>query len=164
MRTSGLGLALLAAAQLTVLSTVTPAFADGTGHHDEPGPSQEEGGPKGSKKAGWIVLGVGAGVGIAGIILDCVGLTKPSTAPGEMGTTTTNARTNFFWGGTSLIVAGIVTGVVGGAIILHPDQDLNKKPGDKPVDDASGDAVTHAAQATLQSAPQITIPIVGATF
>jgi hypothetical protein len=166
MRKAGLGLALLASAQLTLLSS--PAFADGSGHHDIPGPSQDEPAPSGSKSTGWVVLGIGGGLTVAGIILDVVGATQSKNVPGEggpgVGQTTSNARTNFFWGGTALIVAGLVTGVVGASIVLHPNEDMNKKPADKPIDDASTDAIRSVADARIQAAPSVMLPILGATF
>jgi hypothetical protein len=166
MRKYGLGLALLASAQLTLLSS--PAFADGSGKHDMPGPAQDEPAATGSKTTGWVVLGIGGGLTVAGVVLDIVGATQSKNVPGEggpgAGQTTSNARTNFFWGGTALIVAGLVTSVVGVSFILHPNDDTNKKPADKPIDDASTDALRGAAEARLQSAPTVMVPILGATF
>jgi hypothetical protein len=163
MRKYALGLALLASAQLTVLST--PAFAQSP--QDMPGPSKGEP-DHGNSKTGWVVLGIGGGVTVAGIVLDVVGATQSKNVPGEggagAGQTTSNARTNFFWGGTALIVAGLVTCVIGGSMIVNPNQDMNKKPKDKPIDDASTDALGKTMAAQLQSAPTVMVPILGATF
>jgi len=167
IRKYGLGLALVASAQLTVLST--PAFAQGPGggSQDMPGPAKGEP-DHGNSKTGWVILGIGGGITIAGIVIDIVGATYSTTVPGEggpgAGQTTTNTRTNLFWGGTALIITGLVTGVVGGSMILNPNQDMNKKPADKPVEEASSDALSKSVTAQLQSAPAVMVPILGASF
>jgi hypothetical protein len=170
MRKAALGLALAACAQLTVLSS--PAFADNTVKASVT-PTESAGASSSTTtsttdaskaKTGWIVLGVGGALTIGGIVLDIVG-TQTGSVSGEGGVgdsgKTSNARTNFYWGGTALIVAGIVTGVVGGAMIMNKGEDKHSAP---PVDDASTDGVTKTVQAAYSRAPSFTVPVLGATF
>ena len=165
MRKTGLGLALVACAQLTLLSS--PAFADDASKKASVAPtesssSSSSGGDK--SKTGWIILGVGGALTVGGIVLDIVGASQGSVSgAGGVGDDgkTSNARTNFYWGGTALIVAGIVTGVVGGSMILTKGEEKHSPP---PVDEARGDSMTKTAQAAYQSAPSFTIPVLGATF
>ena len=163
MRKAGLGLALVACAQLTLLSS--PAFADNSSKASvAPTESQSSTTAKNDKaKTGWIVLGVGGVLTVTGIVLDIVGTTQGSVAGaggvGDSGTTS-NARTNFYWGGTALIVAGIVTGVIGGGMIMN-----STKATPPPEDEARlTDGVTKTAQAAYQSAPGFTVPLLGTTF
>jgi hypothetical protein len=169
MRKTGLGLALVACAQLTLLST--PAFADNASNGPESMPARrtpaqkkaaEEEDP-GKAKTGWIVLGIGGVLTVGGIVLDIVGTTQGSVSGtggvGDNGTTS-NAKTNFYWGGTALIIAGIVTGVVGGSMIMN-----STKATPPPEDEARvTDGMIKTAQAAYQSAPGFTIPILGTTF
>ena len=171
MRKAALGLALAACAQLTVLSS--PAFADNTVKASvtptESAPaststSSSSSSDASKSKTGWVVLGIGGALTIGGIVLDIVGTQVGSVsgtgAQGDSGKTS-NARTNFYWGGTALIVAGVVTGVVGGSMILNKGEDKHTPP---PVDDASNDGVTKTVQAAYERAPGFTLPIIGATF
>ncbi|MGH7294126.1 MAG: hypothetical protein ACRELB_04300, partial [Polyangiaceae bacterium] len=99
---------------------------------------------------------------VAGIVLDVVGSQVGNVAgTGASGDAnkTSNARTNFYWGGTALIVAGVVTGIVGGSMIMN-----SSKATPPPLDEAKVDGVTKAVQAAYQSAPSFTIPVVAATF
>jgi len=169
MRHAGLGLALVACAQLTLLSS--PAFADNASNGPETMPARETHAQKkvndqetadSKAKTGWIVLGIGGVVTVAGIVLDIVGTTQGSVSgTGGLGDNgvTSNARTNFYWGGTALIIAGVVTGVVGGSMILNKDKASTTE------DEARvTDSVTKSAQAAYQSAPGFTLPIIGTTF
>ena len=169
MRHAGLGLALVACAQLTLLSS--PAFADNASNGPESMPARETHAQKQANdqetadsraKTGWIVLGIGGVVTVAGIVLDIVGTTQGSVSgTGGLGDNgvTSNARTNFYWGGTALIIAGVVTGVVGGSMILNKDKASTTE------DEARvTDSVTKSAQAAYQSAPGFTLPIIGTTF
>jgi hypothetical protein len=170
MRKTGLGLALVACAQLTLLSS--PAFADNASNGPSSMPVQETAAQKkateekpdpGKAKTGWIVLGIGGVLTVTGIVLDIVGTTQGNVSGaggvGDNGTTS-NARTNFYWGGTALIIAGIVTGVVGGSMIMN-----STKSTPPPEDEARlTDGVTKTAQAAYQSAPGFTVPILGTTF
>lgn len=110
-------------------------------------------------------LGVGGAVTVAGIVLDIVGASQPSPSgqggAGDPGTTQ-NARTNFFWGGTALIVAGVVTGIVGGSMVWSKPAPPTGR--DRPADDAQIDTVSKTAAAALQSTPAVTLPVIGATF
>jgi hypothetical protein len=129
---------------------------------DEQQKASEQADP-GKSKTGWIVLGIGGAVTVAGIVLDIVGTTQGSVSGaggvGDSGTTS-NARTNFYWGGTALIVAGLVTCVVGGSFILN-----STKSTPPPEDEGRNtDGVTKTAQAAYQSAPGFTLPILGTTF
>jgi hypothetical protein len=170
MRNAGLGLALVACAQLTLLSS--PAFADNASNGPESMPARETHAQKQTNddetarskaKTGWIVLGIGGVLTVGGIVLDIVG-TQVGSVSGTGGVgdngTTSNARTNFYWGGTALIIAGVVTGVVGGSMIL------NSTTATRPPEDEARltDGVTRSAQAAYQSAPGFTVPILGTTF
>jgi hypothetical protein len=167
MRKAGLGLALIASAQLTLLSS--PAFAQDTSAGVTPtetSSSSTSSSNPNKKKTGWILLGVGGGVTLAGLVLDIVGTTQGHVSgaggAGDQGLTD-NTRTNFYWGGTALIVAGVVTGIVGGSMVFSKG-DTKSTPTDHSSDDAKIDSVTKTAQAAYQSAPTVTLPIVGATF
>lgn len=175
MRKAGLGLALLASAQLSLLSS--PAFADDSSTKASLTPTESastsassstttSSSPDAQKKKGWIILGVGGGVTLAGIVLNIVGTQVGHVAgtggPGDSGTTS-NAKTNFYWGGTALMVAGIVTGIVGGSMVLN-NGDGKSTPADHTQDAERTDGVTKTVQAAYQSAPAVTLPIVGATF
>jgi len=186
MRKSGLVLALAAAAsaQLTVLSS--PAFADdasasaGASVSTSAGTSSTSSststGTADQSKAttGWIVLGIGGAATITGLVLDIVGANSGSVSgqggPGDSGTTS-NARTNLYWGGTALIVAGIVTGVVGGSMIVNANKSTDgttpSTPPTRQEEDASNgssDAVSKVASASLKSAPAFVVPVLGARF
>jgi hypothetical protein len=178
MRKAGLGLALVASAQLTLLST--PAFADDTkasvAPTEDPSSSSvsvSSGGSSGGssssnaerQKTGWIIFGIGGAATLTGLVLDIVGTAQPSPSgqggQGDPGTTQ-NARTNFYWGGTALIVAGVVTGIVGGSMIWAKPAPPTGR--DHSSDEAQVDNVTKTAAAAAQSTPGFTIPVVGATF
>jgi hypothetical protein len=164
MRKAGLALALAACAQLTMLSI--PALADGTsGSVSASASTTPTKSDPGRAKAGWIVFGIGAGVTVGGIVLDIIG-TQVGHVAGEGGSgdsgKTSNARTNFYWGGTSLIVAGIVTSIIGGSMIAGKDSEGTKR--DTTEEDAKSDAVTKTVAAAYQAAPSFTVPVLGATF
>jgi hypothetical protein len=175
MRNLGLGLALVACAQITLLSS--PAFADNASNGPAAMPVQTAGGQAkatehparpADRRTGWVVLGVGGALTIAGIVLEAVGATQGTVAgaggPGDDGNTS-NARTNFVWGGTALIIAGIVTGIVGGSMIVTSSK--SSPPAQTaPAETASGggDGATRTLQAAYQSAPAFSMPLLGATF
>jgi hypothetical protein len=174
MRTAALGLALLATAQLTLQSA--PAFADDskasiTPTEDPSGaaPTSTGSAPTsnaGRRKTGWIVFGVGGALTVTGLVIDIVAATQSANISGQGGSgdsgTTQNNRTNLYWGGTALIVAGVVTGIVGGSMIwTKPAAPTGR---DHPSDDAQIDNVTKTASAAAQSAPAFMLPVVGATF
>jgi hypothetical protein len=165
MRNTGIGLALVACAQLTLLSS--PAFAENASDGPASVPAQgaqshQAKEPTHEGKAGWILLGIGGAVTVTGIVLDIVGASQGTVAgaggSGDNGTTS-NARGNFFWGGTALIIAGVVTGVVGGSFILNSQ--TNTRP---PEDEAHLDGVTKSAQAAYQAAPSFNLPVLSTTF
>ncbi len=156
MRKLSLGLALAACTQLSLLSS--PALADGT---STPNTTSDPG----RAKTGWIVFGIGAGVTVGGIVLDIIGTQVGHVAgeggPGDSGKTS-NARTNFYWGGTSLIVAGIVTCIVGGSMISGKDTEGTKR--DTTEEDAKDSSPAKSVAAIVQSTPSFTVPVFGATF
>jgi hypothetical protein len=124
----------------------------------------------GKIKTGWILVGVGGAVGIAGIIIDIVGANSGHLAgeggPGDTATTD-NTRTDLYFLGTTLLFAGIATGIYGGSMVWSGNNPGEGKTSDKPDiknDDAKTDSVTQVAQARLRSAPSFVLPIVGATF
>ncbi len=189
MRKAGLALALVAATQLTLLSS--PAFAadasvsgsasvtvggsSATAANSTAGSPGNAVTPVDSEKdhdkirTGWILVGVGSAVGIAGIVLDIIGANSGTIAgeggPGDSGNTD-NTRTDFYFLGTTLIVAGVVTGVYGGSMVWSGNNPDKVRTEDKPEvkDDARIDNVTKVAQARFASAPSFVIPILGATF
>ena len=168
MRKAGLALALAACAQLTMLSS--PAFADGTSASLSASTSSSSTqtstkSDAARTKKGWIVFGVGAGVTVGGIVLDIIGTQVGHVAgeggPGDSGKTS-NARTNFYWGGTALNVAGIDTCIVGGSMVAGKATAGPKR--DTTDEDAKSDAVTKTVAAAYQAAPSFTVPVLGATF
>lgn len=151
------------AAASTSGSAAAPAAAPASAADD----SQKE---DGKIKTGWILVGVGGAVGIAGIIIDIVGANSGHVA-GEGGVgdtaTTDNTRTDLYFLGTTLLFAGIATGIYGGSMVWSGNNPGEGKTSDKPDiknDDAKTDSVTQVAQARLRSAPSFVLPIVGATF
>src|SRR5262249_864994 len=66
---------------------------------------------------GWIVLGVGGALAVAGIVVDAVGASQSPNLAGQGAAgdsaTTQNGRTDLLWAGTALIIAGVATGIVG---------------------------------------------------
>jgi hypothetical protein len=193
MRKTGLALALIATTQVcgvTFLSS--PAFAadasasgsasvsiggsasaSGTASAAAPAapaPADDSQKDQSKIKTGWILVGVGGAVGIAGIIIDIVGANSGRVA-GEGGVgdsaTTDNTRTDLYFLGTTLLFAGIATGIYGGSMVWSGNNPGEGKTSDKPEnknDDAKTDTVTQVAQARLRSAPSFVLPIVGATF
>lgn len=182
MRKAALALAL-AATQLTVLSGfASPAFAQGTTTGSaavDNGPPAAEN-PKatdpekneshaGKKTTGWVLVGVGGALGIAGIVVDVVGANAGHVAgsgAGGDGGQTDNSRTDLLFVGTSLIVAGLVSGIYGGALIWSADHggDTKTSTPTSQQDDAKADGATKAAQAKLASAPSFVIPVLSAKF
>jgi hypothetical protein len=171
MRKAAFGLALVATAQLTIVSS--PAHAEGyTWVSLAPAPAEDVPPPApppphrvSRRTTGIVLLGVGGAVAVTGLVLDIVGTSQGSVS-GQGGTgdsgTTSNARTNFYSAGTILLVAGVVTGIVGGSFLLRrPDTQQAPPPA---VGEGTVDAVTKTAQAAAQRGPALSIPVVGATF
>jgi hypothetical protein len=189
MRIAGLGLALVASAQLTLLSS--PALADGASASGSvsisgsastssdasasaagsattaPAAAPEDSSKSGKKRNGWILLGIGSAVTIGGLVVDIVGANSGHLA-GEGGSgdngQTDSTRPNLYFLGTTLMVAGIATAIYGGALVWSADHSTDTTNSPKPEDDAKSDSVITTVQAKLASAPAFTIPIVGATF
>ena len=167
MRNTGFGLALVVSVQLTLLSS--PAFAQNASSGPESVPVQTAGGqakaleraPRpGDRRNGWIVLGIGTGITVAGVVIDIVGATQGTVAGASGDGNTSNARTNFIWGGTALIIAGVVTGIVGGSMVA----DSYKSVPPAPETPAASDGVTRTLQAAIQSAPTFSLPLLATTF
>jgi hypothetical protein len=177
MRNAGLALALVASAQLTILSS--PAFAQDDNSKaaaQTPSETSTEGAPakssgqdaKQKEKTGWIVLGVGGVAFVTGVVFDIVGGFSGTIAgaggPGDQGETS-NARHVWVFAGTTLIVAGLAAGVYGASTIISARKGADPTNSARPPEDAStSDSVTKAAQARAASAPSIVVPIIGATF
>ena len=176
MRNAGLALALVATAQLTVLSS--PAFAqDDNSKAAVQAPSEtstESTSPnaghdaKQKEKTGWIVLGVGGVAFVTGVVFDIVGgfsgTISGSGGPGDNGDTS-NARPVWVFAGTTLIVAGLAAGIYGGSTIISARKGGDTTNTARPQgEEASNDSVTKAANARAASAPSIVVPIIGATF
>jgi hypothetical protein len=167
MRTIGLGLALAATAQLTLLSS--PAMADETksttGYQSSPPPRKD------SSKAtpGWILLGGGAALAVGGIVVDAIGAGQNQVSgQGATGDTATtqHSKTDLIFAGTTMIIVGVVAGIYGGSLIVgakrSQDQDVSSSA--PPPALGSADPVTKAAQASLASAPTVVVPVLGARF
>jgi len=176
MRNAGLALALVASAQLTVLSS--PAFAqddnskaavqtpsETSTESTSSKPSGQD--PKQKEKTGWIVLAAGGVSFVTGVVFDIVGGFSGTLAgaggPGDNGDTS-NARPVWVFAGTTLIVVGLAAGVYGASTIISARKGADTTNSARPQDEGSNDSVTRAAQARAASAPSIVVPIIGATF
>jgi hypothetical protein len=173
MRKAALGLALVATTQLTVFSS--PALAEDTwASLMPPNANETVAAPSAPaprypssrhKTTGIVLLGVGGAVAVTGLVIDIVGTSQGSVSgqggAGDSGTTS-NARTNFYSAGTLLLVAGVVTGIVGGSFLLRRDQPAPAAI--PPVGEGTVDAVTKTAQAATQRSAGFSIPVLGATF
>jgi hypothetical protein len=165
MRTFGLGLALVASAQLTLLSS--PAFADDSKSTSTESAAEHNSSSSSKATTGWIVLGAGGAVTIGGIVLDAIaGGKNQVTGQGGPGDTTTtqNQKTDLLFAGTTMIVAGLVAGIYGGSLIVAANKQNADASRDAPPATGSSDAVTKTAQASFTSAPSVMIPVVGAKF
>jgi hypothetical protein len=175
MRIAGLGLALVACAQLTLLSS--PALADDSSASASASPASSSATTSSAsasspapvdhakkEKTGWIVLGVGGAVAVGGIVLDIVATQVGNNVPGQTGTTTTTAKTNLYWGGSTMIVAGLLAGVYGGSMILDARKAAEPAPSQPPSNTGHTDDTARAAQAALARAPSFVLPLVGARF
>jgi hypothetical protein len=177
MRNAGLALALVASAQLTVLSS--PAFAqDDNSKAAVQAPSETSTestsssssgqDAKQKEKTGWIVLAAG-GVGfVTGVVFDIIGGFSGNLA-GAGGTNdsgeTSNARPAWVFAGTTLIVAGLAAGVYGASTIISARKGADVTNTAPPPDEgAKNDSVTKAAQARAASAPSIVVPLLHGTF
>ena len=178
MRNAGLALALVATAQLTVLSS--PAFAQDDNSKaaaqapsetsTESTSSQSSGqDAKQKEKTGWIVLGVGGVAFVTGVVFDIVGGFSGTISgvggPGDNGDTS-NARPVWVFAGTTLIVAGLAAGIYGGSTIISARKGTDSTNTARPQgeDASSSDSVTKVANARAASAPSFVVPIIGATF
>lgn len=176
MRNAGLALALVASAQLTLLSS--PAFAQDDNSKaaaqapsetsTESASSSSSGqNAKQKEKTGWIVLAAG-GVGfVTGVVFDIIGgfsgTISGAGGPGDNGQDS-NARPAWVFAGTTLIVAGIAAGIYGGSMIVSARKGTDQTNSPPPKDDASTDSVTRAAQARAASAPSFVVPVISAKF
>jgi hypothetical protein len=95
-------------------------------------------------------------------VLDIVG-TQVGSVAGQNGQTTSNERTNFYWGGTTMIVAGVLAGIYGGSMILDARKQ-SVQPSQTPIDHSQDASATKAMQTALSSAPAVQLPIVSAKF
>ncbi len=195
MRKAGFALALAATTQLTLLSS--PAFAQGSGGGASAGASVSLGGgdasasasasgaatpagaaPKGDSKddnsgkktTGWVLVGAGSAAGIAGIVIDIVaansGHVSGAGGPGDNGNTD-NTRTDLFFLGTSLIVAGTIAGIYGGSLVWSADHEtkaVSPQDDDQRRDEDAKNSPTKAVKAQIASAPSVVIPLLRGTF
>ena len=118
---------------------------------------------------GWAVFGLGAALTIGGVVIDAVG-TSQGTLSGQGGVgdngNTDNTRNDFYFIGTTMLVAGLATAFYGGrhGLVGQPRRGLALERQRHELTDARNDVATKAAQAKLASAPQVSIPLLGATF
>jgi hypothetical protein len=164
MRTIGLGLALVASAQLMLVSS--PAFADDSKSTSSESAPEHNSSSAGKATTGWIVLGVGGAVTIGGVVLDILAAGKNqvsgSGGPGDT-TTTQNQKTDLLFAGTTMIVAGLVAGIYGGSLIVASKKGDADAASNAPAAGTT-DAVTKTAQAAFASSPSFVVPVVGARF
>ena len=176
MRKSTLGVALLATAHLAFLST--PAFAQDAA----PAPAAAAPAPAAAAPAapapapqpnknkvttGWVLVGVGGAATIAGIVVNAVGTSQGSVSGqggvGDNGNTD-NTRNDYYFVGTTLIVAGLATAFYGGSLVWTGNRGQESHSSDVTTTDAHNDSATKAMQAKLASAPTVSIPLLGARF
>jgi hypothetical protein len=168
MRTIGLGLALAATAQLTLLSS--PAMADDTKSTTGYEPSQPAPRKDSSKSTtGWILLGGGGALAIGGIVVDAIGAGKTHiSGQGGAGDTATtqHGQVDLLFAGTTMIVVGLVAGIYGGSLVVDAkkSRDADASTTTPPPALGSSDAVTKMAQASLAGAPTVVVPVLGARF
>jgi hypothetical protein len=164
MRTFGLGLALVATAQITLLSS--PALADDAKYasaESEPPPPKTN---QGKATAGWVLLGAGGAVAIGGIVIDAVAGTKNQVSGSGAGDDgkTQGAKTDLLFAGTTMILAGVLVGIYGGSLIASSRKaDVDAQTAAPPAN-GSSDPVIKAAQASIGGAPAFVLPVVGARF
>jgi F0F1-type ATP synthase membrane subunit c/vacuolar-type H+-ATPase subunit K len=116
-------------------------------------------------RTGWILVGVGSAVAIGGLVVDIVGANTGHLAGmGNDNGQTDNSRTDLYFVGTSLIVAGIVTGIYGGSMVWSANHGQDTKASAPPADDAKNDGVTKVAQAKLASSPSFVVPVVSGSW
>ncbi len=121
-------------------------------------------GSPGKARTGWIVLGAGGAVAIAGIIVDAVGTGQGHIA-GADGATTDNSRTDFYFVGTSLLIVGALGAIYGGSMVLdNAHSGVEGTVMESPPARGSNDPVTHTAQAALAGAPRFVLPILSLKF
>jgi hypothetical protein len=76
-------------------------------------------GKQGKATAGYVLVGTGAALAVAGVLVIAIGSRGGKTFPGGEGgsdtSTTNNANYNFILGGTALILGGAVAAILGGA-------------------------------------------------
>jgi hypothetical protein len=163
MRKFGFGLALVATAQITLLSS--PALADDANASVESAPPPKANQSKAT--VGWVVLGAGGAVAVGGIVVDAIAAGKNKVSgPGGTGDdgTTQGAKTNLLFAGTTMVLAGVLTAIYGGSLVASSHRtDVGAQTASPPVN-GSSDPVTKAAQASLAGAPAFVLPVVGARF
>jgi hypothetical protein len=92
-------------------------------------------GTDGKYKTGeWLLIG--GGVFIVGGVVALLAGSSSNAAPGMDGTVTTTKNTNWIFVGTSLILAGVVGGLVGGSFMY--DNAHTHVDGGKPIDEKGG--------------------------
>jgi hypothetical protein len=103
-------------------------------------------------KTGALVVAGGAALIIGGVVVLLAG-SKSTTAPGDNGTETNNQNTDFISVGSILIVAGVIAGLGGGALMYdNAHTKVEGSIGDVP--ERHGDAKPKSgAKATAERAP-----------
>jgi hypothetical protein len=98
------------------------------------------------ERTGRILLIGGAAFVIGGVITLLAG-SKSSTAPGDDGTATNNQNTDFISVGSAVIVAGVLLGLGGGALMYdNAHTKVEGSVGDVPERSGSGDAKPAASK------------------
>lgn len=148
-------------------STTASTTASTSSTDAAPAPDSDD--AKSKKTTGWILVGVGGAVTIGGIVTNAIAAANSGTTSGQGGGTdggqTNNTRTDLLFLGTTLIVAGLVTGIYGGSMVWSATKGVDAKASDRPADDdAKADGVSKAVQARLASTPTFTMPLLSGRF
>ena len=103
-------------------------------------------GKQGKAVAGYVLVGTGVGMAVAGTLVIAIGSRGGKTFPGQEGgsdtSTTNNANYNIIAIGTGLIVGGVVAGVLGGAWAIDNAHTRVGAGGETPIDGEKGTAPT----------------------
>jgi hypothetical protein len=142
------------------MSVSTPSSLEGSPTAPAPDTSK--------KSTGWILVGTGGALVVAGTILDIVAATKGSQdiagQGGSDNATTSNSKTNLYFAGTALLIAGAVTAIYGGSMVVGSKSKSADAPASRDLEAKNTDGVTKAVQLATQNAPTVLVPVVSGKF